>query len=520
MNHTFFDSDCIVVGSGPAGVSVAFALIESGVHVLMLDGANDADTTSRHSGEPWKRMLGSELEALLPEDGLSPKLRTPVSRQIVSNFQQACNVRGEGFVAIGAKERGGLSHIWGGLVCEYDAGDIEGWPLSIKDMRSSYGVVTNRIGVSGSTTDEMADFLGRSGTILPALPIGPSAVRLLERYRPGSQGPEFGLGLARNTILSVARDGRSACDLRKDCLWGCKRGAIYDARFDLKKLKRNDYFRLLDDAHVVDLRRVRGGWEVSTKDGRSFAAPRIVIAAGTLGTAALLIQLLPNAPAELPLLSSPAMAMPILVPARLGYFPPEKGYSLAQLVYRLRYGYDGRDFVTGAVYEIEGLPASFFTARLPLSRRAGTEIFNFIAPALLVATGYFPGTQSDNKLRWQRNGNGISVVVRGGVKGDLSTNVDKVLRRLRKIWWRLGGLMLPGTSLAQPGTDAHFGGLFPMGLHGAHGTDQFGELNVAPGVFVADGAALPTVSSKFVTLTIMANADRIGRHIARAHRAT
>ena len=40
------------------------------------------------------------------------------------------------------------------------------------------------------------------------------------------------------------------------------------------------------------------------------------------------------------------------------------------------------------------------------------------------------------------------------------------------------------------------------------------ELHGAPGVYVVDGAAFPTLPSKYLTLTIMANADRIGRHLA------
>src|SRR5262249_3789148 len=151
---------------------------------------------------------------------------------------------------------------------------------------------------------------------------------------------------------------------------------------------------------------------------------------------------------------------------------------------------------SGAVYETESLPSSSFTARLPLGRRAGTELFNALSPAMLVATGYFPGAESDNQLRWQRNGNETLIVVRGGVKAGLSTKVDDVIRRLRRIWWQLGAWMLPGAALAQPGTDVHFGGLFPMGIRACHGASENGELNAAPGVFVADGSVLPTVPSK------------------------
>jgi choline dehydrogenase-like flavoprotein len=46
------------------------------------------------------------------------------------------------------------------------------------------------------------------------------------------------------------------------------------------------------------------------------------------------------------------------------------------------------------------------------------------------------------------------------------------------------------------------------------GTSPLGELNGAPGIHVVDGAALPSLSAKYPTLTIMANAARIGHALA------
>jgi hypothetical protein len=433
-----------VIGGGPARVSATFPIVESGLHVLMLDGASGVDAANGDSRDPWKRMLGSGLEALLPEDGLSPKLRTPAARHITGSFHRANSIRGEKFVVTGSHARGGLSRIWGGLVCEFDAQDIQDWPISIEDMRPSYRIVTDRIGVGGSGMDEMADFFGRSGTI---------------------------------------------------------------------ELKRSNTLRLVDNAQAIGLAQVPGGWQVP--GCRRFSAPRIVLAAGTLGTAALVIPLLSNATTELRLLNNPVLAMPILLPRRLGHPSSTEGYSLAQLGYRLRYGPASLDYISGAVYEVDNLPSSSFTARLPFGRRAGTAFFNAISSALLVTTAYFPGTESDNWLRWQRNGNGTSIVVRGNVNAGPSTNVNEVIHRLRKTWWKLGALMLPGASLGEPGTDVHFAGLFPMGTRAGHGTIENGVLAAGPGVFAVDGSVLPTLPSKYVTLTIMANADRIGRHIAR-----
>jgi choline dehydrogenase-like flavoprotein len=168
----------------------------------------------------------------------------------------------------------------------------------------------------------------------------------------------------------------------------------------------------------------------------------------------------------------------------------------------------------GGLYEVAALPPSTFAVRLPLGRRTATEVVRALAPALMVATTYFSGSCSDNEVRWSRDGGRVSVSIRGGFATDFERIVLTTRRTLRRIFRRLGAWALPGAVIAPPGIDAHFGGLFPMGGSGDHGTTQYGELNVAPGVFVVDGSAHPSMLAKFNTLTIMANADRIGRHLA------
>jgi choline dehydrogenase-like flavoprotein len=513
MTNDDFDADFIVVGSGPAGVSVTFPLIEAGARVLMIDGSGPDYPSNSDTSEPWRLALGHELEALLPDDGLSPKLRTPESRRIIDEFHHKLKIRSDSFMAIGGIARGGLSRVWGSLVSELDARDIQGWPFSINDLKPSYKAVTQRMGVSGSQNDEMSEFYGRSGEILPPLLIGPTAGYLLKYYRPGLFS-DFALGIARNAILTVDRDGRKACDHRKKCLWQCGRGAVYDSRFDLVKLATHHEFRIMDHALATRLSPRQGGWEVCIQDGRRFPAPRVILAAGALATSALAVPLLPNPLSELRVLSNPLIAMPLIVPRRLGCSAVSEGHSVAQLGYRLFYRNSDDDYVTGAIYEIDSLPASNFVTRLPLSRPAANEWFAAMAPSMLVASGYFHGRYSENRLRLQRHHGEISVTIRGGFDAELSEKVCEITRRLRKIWRRLGAWMLPGTELAPPGGDGHYAGPFGMGQEAEHGTTMFGQMNAAPGVYIVDGAAIPTLPSKHITLTIMANADRIGRHLA------
>ena len=498
------EAEFIVVGSGPAGVSAALPLVEAGRNVLMLDGARRED---RLPASPLERVLGLGLEGLTVEDGLSPKLRTPEARRVVSCFTEANRVAGENFIPIGALARGGLSRVWGAFVAEFDAADLEGWPIGLADLAPSYARVTSRIGVSGRHDDAAGRRLGSSGAIQPPLPLGRASAMLLDQYQKGPQG-NFLLGQARNAALSVALGERPGCDLRNDCLWGCPIGAIYDSRQDLARLARHANFRLEDDASVEGVEHGEAGWRLRCADGRRFAAPKLLLAAGTLGSTALAAPLLPAIP-DWRLLSNPVIAAPMLLPAGLGA-APTRTHSLAQLAFFLNFAGGGRDYVSGAVYETAGLPASSFVNQLPLGRRAGEALFRFLAPGLLVAVTYFSGAFSRNRLSFDPGTRQLTVT--GGFDPALTALERRLNAVLKKRWRELGAWPLPGGRLAAPGTDAHYAGSLPMGGRAPNGTSVLGELR--PGLHIVDGAVLPRLPSKHATLTIMANADRIGMSLA------
>jgi choline dehydrogenase-like flavoprotein len=505
------DADFIVIGSGPAGVSAAIPLVAAGRKVLMVDGAGPSDEPE--TPQPlWRRALGDELQALRADDHRSPKLRTPLADATIDPFRGTAAIAATDFFTIGALARGGLSQIWGTHVSELDARDLADWPIGLEDLGPSYHAISTRIGLSGSVDDDMAEFYGQSAKILAAPPLGATAAMVFSGYQRAPQH-DFKLGVARNALLTTDRGERRSCDLSLGCLWGCTRGALYDARHDVALLQRDQNFHLLDGARVIRLASAPGGWRVSIADREQpLLAPRVVIAAGPLASLCLLAPLLDDAP--LRLLNSPVLALPLIVLARIGATPPQSGHTLAQLGFTYAYGARARDYITGAIYEIATLPPSSFVARLPFSRRAGTEIFRALASAILVATIYFPGDCSANRVQIDRSGDDIRIAIRGGTSEGFAVLANGVRRFVAARLHRCGARALPGATVAMAGTDAHLGGLFPMGAKGAHGTSILGELNGAPGLHLVDGSVLPLLPSKPTTLTIMANADRIGRQLA------
>ena len=150
------DADIIVVGSGPAGVSVAAPLVAAGLRLLLVDGGRAASRPpisqpylAARAADPaqWRWMLGKDYYALRRRDALSPKMRVPAHAQAFADFSQVNHIRAtDSFVAIGSLAQGGLSNAWGCGVARLSHDELSAFPVDVGEMDDSYAHVSRRIG--------------------------------------------------------------------------------------------------------------------------------------------------------------------------------------------------------------------------------------------------------------------------------------------------------------------------------------------------------------------------------------
>lgn len=532
--------DVVIVGSGPAGVSAAWPLVEAGLRVVMLDAGNRTaregsdDRTfldiRRSDGDQWRRFLGSGFQALKGRGDVSPKLRVPASDFVFQGFADAYRLEARNFVAVGSLARGGLSNVWGAGAYAYDDTDLDGFPIDRRDLEESFRRVAARIGLSGVAGDDLGAFYGAGLPLQPPLPVDDNAARLLDRYeerRPLAARLGIRLGRARNAVLSQPLGGRSACDLSDMCLWGCGKGAIYNAADEVRPLSGLAGFEYRGGAFVGAIRREGDAFRVdygppgAGATAGSLLARTVVLAAGTIGSTRLALDFLGwgNGNGAVPLLSNVAFALAFVLPERLGAALPERGFALGQLGYVVEDADDRRLYAHGAVFAPTGMLGSEFVRHMPFTRPGAARIARRLQPALLAANSFLPGEFSRNTLRLEGAGPGARVVIDGAHADGVARRIQGVRRRLVRLFRRLGAFALPGGGQAiPPGADIHYAGTLPMTAAGqaarGPGTDAFGELAGAPGLYVVDGAVLSRLPAKNPTFTIMANADRIGHRIA------
>lgn len=520
------DFDVIVVGSGPAGVSAALPLLEAGLRVLIVDGGKqpsvlppqeDFLTARSTEAGQWKWMVGEDFHALKMRDAVSPKLRVPSQAYAFDGFNNSNQIEGKEFIAVGSLAKGGLSNAWGCGVARLSVDELAVLPFPASQMAESYAKVSRRIGISGCSVDDMADYFGLDEFAQPPIPMDELHTQLFYQYekrRVKLHALGFNLGRSRVAALSADFSDRQACNLSGNCLWGCSRRSLYSAVDDLRALRRYANFNELSGFVVDGLNCDSSYWTVTGQtvgDGarRTVTANKIVLAAGTLATTKIVLKAL-NHRHSVPMLSSPTAAFLLWVPRLLGA-QRKPGFGLGQLSFVLSL----RDGITafGSTFSTTGISISEFTRHVPMGRRYSIDFLRGLLSSCVVGNVFLPGHLTKVEVKLIGDG---SMVVSGSYVDDVLPLMDEAKNKLRKAYWSIGALLLPGSfTVGRPGGDIHYAGTLPMRDKPVIGeTTSLGEVKGMDGVYVVDGACLPTLPAKSHTLTIMANADRIGRFIA------
>ena len=514
----------VIIGAGPAGVSAAWALVDRGLPVTMLDAGTAEPTfpapgdylALRHADtEQWRWQLGSGFETFDAPMQASPKLRVPGFHGIFADYASVNRLHADpGFHLVGALAAGGLSNAWGCGVSRFD--DDELGPLASDAMQQAYARVALRTGLSGASDDALQTYFGLDAWARPPLPLDALHQRLWQ-HRARIPKDLLRLGRARVAVLNEERDGRQACDLSGTCLWGCERRATWSAALEVAALRRLPGVRYESGVRVEGLRKAESGegWIVDATtvagEPRTLRARRILLAAGTLASTRLALAALPAPPPHVRLLSNPMAAFLLVLPAMLGH-PRERAFGLAQLSFVLDQLHED-EAAMGNLFSTAGLPVSEFLAHLPITRNAGLPLMRALLPATVVGNVFLPGNLSAHRVSLESDG---SLSIHGGHDALAAAALTRARQRITTTFRRLGAWMLPGSFVAgAAGADLHYAGTLPIRAHPEpHECHDSGEIAGLQGVYAIDGASLPMLPAKAHTLTIMANAERIARALA------
>ena len=516
--------DVIIVGSGPAGVSAAFPLVEAGLQVLLVDGGRSAPMAPpagqylelrRSDRQQAAWMVGDDFHALRNAGAVSPKLRVPGHSHVFAGFAHANRIETRDFLGAGSLAAGGLSNAWGCGVARLSRAELADFPFDASQLDASYESVSRRIGLSGAAPDDLAGYFGVDAWCDPPIDIDDLQSRLLERYGQHKHAVEptgLRLGRSRIAVLSKARDGRQACDLSGTCLWGCHRGALYSSLQALSQLRKHGNFHYHGGFVVESVERHGDSLSILGRDAsgpQRARASRVLLGAGILASTRIALAAIEHHE-PVPMQSCPTAAFLAWIPAALGR-AHQPAFGLGQLSFTLALSPQVTGF--GSFFSTTGFPVAEFSRHMPLARRFGIDVLAGLLSSCVIGNLFLPGRLTNASATLQADG---ALSVEGVHAPEVAGLMREARGRAGRAFRRLGAHILPGSfTTGPPGSDIHYGATLPMRASPRPGqTDAFGEVAGAPGLHAIDSASLPSVTEKSHTLTLMANADRIARHIA------
>jgi len=321
-------------------------------------------------------------------------------------------------------------------------------------------------------------------------------------------------------VTDAARE--DACDYCDRCLWGCPRASIYNPRVstikDCEAYRGFTYVRgrfvlslLCSDNRVTGIRYL----DTDTLAIREEPCDVVFLAAGALQTGAIFLRTLkrayPNiAPETDGLMDTALVKIPYLSLGRIGRLENPRSFQFNRLILGLNAGTDGWPrYLHGELLNLTSLIYYPLVERMPLDSRYSKELFFTLRSALGAATLFFPDkiVPSNRQVLIESADPWEKIDLRYRETDQKLAYIQMAIGRIQSALRKLG--CFPRGPVRSPSGGAiHYAGTIPMGA-GAKRCDANGRSNLVANLYVADGAAFPSLPSKSITLSLAAHATRV-----------
>lgn len=525
--------ELLIVGAGPAAVGAALAAVDdpdTRVTVIdvggQLEEANDDARArlSRNRPEAWAiedRTTVSRLPADSQVKGL-PEKRAYGSDFPFRDFGQLVGLSATADVndRLVSGAYGGFSNVWGAQVMPFRTSTFQAWPITADEMYSHYSRILEVIPYAAEA-DDLADQFPILGGNEPLPPLSDRSVAVLDRYamhRERLKRRRIVVGRARLALES------SACVRCGLCMTGCPYSLIYSASQTLDQLRRDARVEYYDGLLAVrvredDRRSVVSAVELATGRLREFAADRVLLACGAIGTSRLVMGSLGLHDSTVQVAEATQFMLPFTSLKAVQDPSTANDFTLNQFNMAVGLDPDGADssllhFYTYNPAFVDALPAV-------LNVKPADALRQQLLRRLTVALGYLPswaGPTFQMRTRAPRDPRQLpAAIISAGSPGFWrNSTLRAVLRRVSAAGPALDlWPVLPALRIAAGGKSYHWGATFPHSRHprGRFSSDRLGRVQPWERTHLIDASVFPTIPATTFTLTLMANANRIAHAI-------
>ena len=522
---------CYVVGSGPAGVSCAKALLDAGRRVRMLDAGLTLELDRLVLVEHLNRARPEEWTAADLADyqaGMNPDVGgVPLKLVYGSDFayREADEHLGAHYDNVGLRPsfaKGGLSNVWGAAMMPFLEGDMADWPFKLSALAPHYAAVLQFTGLAACRDNLEGLFPLYTNNFTELRPSGQSRQLLgsLERNREALDRAGIRFGRSRLAVRGTVPSADGGCNYCRLCMYGCPYGYIYTSADTVTQLLANPNFsyepgvvidQVRESAQGVELL----GYERASRLPLAWQGSRAFLAAGTMSTTRILLRSLGAYDQTAWFKDSQYFLMPLLSLRKVRGATREWLHALSQVYLEMSNPcaqdtsvhvqiYSNNDLINQAVGGAFG----------PLQRPLSFLVRN-LQERMLIAQGFIHSQHSSRIavcLRKNATTGKDRLELRADLNPEARARVRRVVFKLCKQAWRLGAMPLPlMLKTAEPGRSFHTGGSFPMSTEPrGFQTDLLGRPPGWSRIHAVDATVFPSIPATTITFSAMANAHRIG----------
>jgi len=528
-----------VIGSGPAGVACAKALLARGATVLMLDAGleleSDRARIVRQFAEAKPSAWPQDDRARLKGDLIAGAKGIPLKLAFGSDFpyretEILIPWQGRGTKVRPSLAFGGLSNVWGATLLPHRDTDIADWPVRTAQLHYRAAIELSGLSAQPDDLEEWFPLHCDQPCVLEPSQQAKLLLHNLNRHRDALRERGWRFGRARLAVRAADSQRGIGCVYCGFCMSGCPYGCIFNSADIVHQLSANKSFSYERDVIVTSLREDSGkvvieGFHRKTRAPLAFEAQRAYLAAGVIPTAQILLRSQSAYDQPLHLRDSQYFLLPLVLARRTVGVQTESLYTLSQVFIELYRPQISRHTVHLQIYTWSDLIGQAVRNTFGLLARPLEALARQLEERMVIVQGYLHSDESRTiemtlkraGLRCEaasasQAGAGDCLHLNALPNPETRRTVKRVVHELLRQSRKLGGLVLPPLlQLAEPGRGFHCAGSFPMREHPQpFESDCLGRPHGWTRVHAVDATVLPSAPATTITLSVMANAHRIG----------
>lgn len=459
--------DVVIVGSGPAGVNAAYPLIHAGLKVAIVDGGLD----TQKKDEKLDDFSDINLKETSNAYGLFKN-----NSYIFNRTYQLLRIKSK-IEIIQTLAKGGFSQFWHGISDIFTSSELEATGLPSEEMQKEYKEISKRI---------------RLQTDLP-------------------------LDIHNRLILKAAEKKVNFGSL----VYTLPSAANYIKTYSVDAFKKYKNFTYVPGYVVLSVKEKPKFVEaearsVDNSSKSTFGSKYLIFAAGSINTTRILLRSFKLFNYQTTFLTKAHFVIACLHLRTIFKKKSFKEMKLGQVAISSNQTEGGISKFFVQLFRFSPSAVNKAIKYIPLPKAVSLYLMKSTAPLLVFADVRFPAFESKGKYAKLKKGSreDILEIVFQETQQELADH-QKELVKIKKQLISLGLIPL---KMGSDYITTHYAGGVPCNKKDTKlSSDIEGRLNKTKRIYIADSATWRALPGKSPTLTIMANASRIGKNVLKKY---